>query len=91
MNNSGGLVIAFLALFGLGAVVLMAVTRQRQPPSSSYIPVAQTAQGEIVDHGSAGIATAQVMYQNEERWQLIRGPDRLIQEIVITRKVTEYG
>ncbi|GAJ05582.1 unnamed protein product, partial [marine sediment metagenome] len=32
-----------------------------------------------------------VLYENEERWELRRGPDRLIEEIIIHRTVTQDG
>jgi len=87
MNNSTGLAIALLGFLGLGAVVLIAVTARRGETgnslSSSYLPVGQPVQGEIAS--AIGIP----IYENEERWELIRGPDRLIEQIVIHRKVTQ--
>ncbi|MBA7636237.1 hypothetical protein ES703_43853 [subsurface metagenome] len=90
MNNSTGLAIALFGFLGLGAIVLMAVAAQRggmgnSPASSSYLPVGIPVQGEIVN------ATGIPVYENEERWELRRGPDRLIEEIIIHRQVTQYA
>ncbi len=90
MNNSTGVAIALFGFLSLGAIVLVAVIAQRgvmsnSPASSSYLPVGQPVQGEIVT------ATPATLYENEERTEIIRGSDRLIEEIIVHRKVTQYG
>lgn len=83
MNDNSGLIIALLAFLGLGAIAIMATTRQREEtisPDSGYLsqPVEAVA-----------TAIPVLAYENEERTKIIRGPDRLIEEIIIHRKVTQ--
>lgn len=90
MNNSTALAITLFGFLGLGAIVLMVFAGQRawtinSPASSNYLPVGQPVRGEIVS------ATGIPVYENEERTEIIRGPDRLIEEIIVHRKVTQYG
>jgi len=93
MNNNTGIVL--LALFGLTAAVAVAVAvvvavrgtgnQSAQPnqlaqPSQPIYGVALEPQAPLANP---------VLYENEERWELRRGPDRLIEEIVIHRTVTQ--
>ncbi|GAI67748.1 unnamed protein product, partial [marine sediment metagenome] len=32
-----------------------------------------------------------VLYENKEEWEIVRGPDRLIEKVVIHRMVTQNG
>ena len=87
MNNNNT-AIAFLALFGfiaaVGAVAIVVASRGigNQPAQSS-----QPIYGVALEP-QAPLANP-VLYENEERWELRRGPDRLIEEIVIHRQVTQ--
>ncbi|GAI99548.1 unnamed protein product [marine sediment metagenome] len=97
MNNNTGIV--FLALFGLiavGAVVAVVASRGmgNQPAQFDQLaqPSGQPVYGQpVYDEAIEPQAplTAGVLYQNEERWELRRGSDRLLEEIVIHRTVTQ--
>ncbi|GAI81785.1 unnamed protein product, partial [marine sediment metagenome] len=87
MNNNTGIV--FLALFGfiaVGAVVVVVASRGMGNQSAQSNQLAQPGQpvyglpvyGEPIEP-QAPLAPA-VLYQNEERWELRRGPDRMIEE-----------
>lgn len=92
MNNNTGIV--FLALFGLTAAAAVAVAiavasrgMENQSAQGCQPVYGQPVYGEVIEP-QAPLA-APVLYQNEERWELRRGPDRLIEEIVIHRTVTQ--
>ncbi|GAI93208.1 unnamed protein product [marine sediment metagenome] len=93
MNNNTAIV--FLALFGLTAATAVAVAvvvasrgMGNQSAQSGCQPVyGLPVYGEAIEP-QAPLA-AGVLYENEERWELRRGPDRLIEEIVIHRTVTQ--
>jgi len=89
-NNNAGIV--FLALFGfiaVGAVAIVVASRGmgNQPVQSDQPVYGLPVYGEAIEP-QAPLA-APVLYQNEERWELRRGPDRLIEEVVIHRTVTQ--
>ncbi|MBA7628602.1 hypothetical protein ES703_36097 [subsurface metagenome] len=95
MSNNTGIV--FLALFGLiavGAVAIVVASRgignQSAQPNQLTQPGGQPVYGQPVygEPVEPQASSAPVLYQNEERWELRRGPDRLIEEIVIHRTVT---
>lgn len=101
MNNNNT-AIAFLALFGFIAVAGVAVAvvvgsrgMGSQPAQSNQLaqPGGQPVYGCLPVYGEAIEPQAPlanpVLYENEERWELRRGPDRLIEEIVIHRTVTQ--
>lgn len=82
-SNTGPLI--FLGILGvLGIGILLA--RQGGNKSSSYHANPAARDWELVSRPSAF-----TLYENEERWELKRGSDRLIEEIVIHRKVTQNG
>ncbi|MBA7556819.1 hypothetical protein ES705_49539 [subsurface metagenome] len=88
MNNNTGIVL--LALFGfiaVGAVAVVVASRGmgNQPAPSNQL--VQPVYGVPLEP-QAPLA-APVLYENEERWELRRGPDRLIEEVVIHRTVTQ--
>ncbi|GAI67347.1 unnamed protein product [marine sediment metagenome] len=85
MNNNTGIV--FLALFGFIAVGAVAVVVASRGMGNQPAQASQSIYGEPIEP-QAPLAPA-VLYENEERWELRRGPDRLIEEIVIHRTVTQ--
>ena len=90
MNNNTA--IAFLALFGLIAVAGVAIVvasrgMGNQPAQPNQLVYGRPVYGVPIEP-QAPLA-APVLYENEERWELRRGPDRLIEEIVIHRTVTQ--
>jgi len=88
MNNNNT-AIAFLALFGLIAVAGVAIVVASRGIGNQPIQASQPIYGVPIEP-QAPLATP-VLYENEERWELRRGPDRLIEEIIVHRKVTQYG
>ncbi|MBA7599353.1 hypothetical protein ES703_06385 [subsurface metagenome] len=99
MNNNTGLV--FLALFGLTAAAAVAVavvvaSRGMGNQPAQFNQLAQPSGQPVYGQPIYGVAlepqaplAAPVLYQNEERWELRRGPDRLIEEVIIHRTVTQ--
>ncbi|GAI99950.1 unnamed protein product [marine sediment metagenome] len=83
MNNNTGIV--FLALFGLIAVagVAIVVASRRDQPTES----GQFVYGVPVEPQTA--LAVPVLYENKEEWEIVRGPDRLIEKVVIHRMVTQ--
>ncbi|GAI13530.1 unnamed protein product [marine sediment metagenome] len=85
MNNNTG--IAFLALFGLIAVgAVAAIVVASRGMGNQPAQPGQPVYGVALEPQTP--QAAPVLYENEERWELRRGPDRLIEEIVIHRTVT---
>jgi hypothetical protein len=79
MKNAGGLVV--VGILGI-AVVVFLLTRNNSKTQGSY-------QGEWHRvEPPLPLASPSALYENEERWEVKRGPDRLIEEIVVHRKVT---
>ncbi|GAI60673.1 unnamed protein product [marine sediment metagenome] len=103
MNNNTA--IAFLALFGLIAVAAVGVTavlvtrRGIATENSNQFAYAEPVYGEPVygepvygEPVEAQVPLAvPVLYQNKEEWEIVRGPDRLIEKVVIHRMVTQNG
>jgi len=85
MNNNTGIV--FLALFGLIAVAGVAIVVASRGMGNQSTQPSQRVYGVTIEP-QAPLANP-VLYENEERWELRRGPDRLIEEIVIHRTVTQ--
>ncbi|MBA7573020.1 hypothetical protein ES708_14809 [subsurface metagenome] len=88
MNNNNT-AIAFLALFGLIAVAGVAIVVASRGIGNQPAQSSQPIYG-VAPEPQTPLA-APVLYENEERWELRRGPDRLIEEIVIHRTVTQNG
>ena len=84
-NNSkaGFFILGILGLLGIAALLT------RRGANRNREPVESPTGWERVSP-SYPIASTLVT-ENEERWKLIRGPDRLIEEIIIHRKVTQNG
>jgi len=76
-----------LALFGLTAAAVAIAIIVTKRGGNQSIQASQPIYGVLVE-SQAPLATP-VLYENEERWELRRGPDRLIEEIVIHRTVTQ--
>lgn len=84
MNNSTAL--AFLALFGFIAVAAVAIVVTSRGIGNRPAQSSQLVHGVLIEPQTASIP---VLYENKEEWELIRGPDRLIEKIVIHRMVTQ--
>ncbi|GAI68458.1 unnamed protein product [marine sediment metagenome] len=85
MNNNTGIV--FLALFGLIAVAGVAIVVASRGIGKQAIQASQSIYGVPLEPQTP--LAAPVLYENEERWELRRGPDRLIEEVIIHRTVTQ--
>ena len=57
------------------------------PQAQLFTPAA--VHGEALPQ--AQLATSAALYENEETWELVRGPDRLLEKIVVHRKVWQNG
>jgi len=87
MNNNTGIVL--LALFGLTAAVAVAVAVVVASRGIGNQPAQANQPIYGVPIEPQAPLAHPVLYENEERWELRRGPDRLIEEIVIHRTVTQ--
>ena len=89
-NNSRAGPIIFLGILGIFGIAML-LTRggnKNRQLAYQYNYTKPAMDWEIV-RPSHSATPATLQYENEERWELIRGPDRLIEEIVIHRKVTQ--
>ena len=68
-------------VFGLVGVALLAA-QGRSTQASYGLPVAMPVE-------AVGPTTSATVLENEERVILVRGPDRLLEEIIIHRKVIQ--
>jgi len=60
---------------------------QSAQPYQLAQPGGQPVYGQPVEPQAPSVSP--VLYENEERWELRRGSDRLLEEIVIHRTVTQ--
>ena len=92
MGNGSGVAVIFLLLFGMAAVAVMAGSR-RQVMETEPVYTRPTRQPvrAPTSYGYAEPVRQQpaVLYENEERIQFVRGSDRLLEEIIWHRKVTQ--
>lgn len=89
-ESKGAGLFIFLAILGVGVAVLLTRRGGDKNESLSY----QHSYAEPVAGGWVRVhstAPSTTLYENKEEWELVRGPDRLIEKIVITRKVTQNG
>ena len=81
-----------MLLFGMAAVAVMAGSRAQVVETEPVYtrPTRQRAR-VTTGYGYAEPIRQQpaVLYENEERIQFVRGPDRLLEEIIWHRKVTQ--
>ena len=92
MGNGSGVAVIFLLLFGMAAVAVMAGNRgQVVETKPVYTRPARQPARTPTSYGYAEPVRQQsaVLYENEERIQFVRGPDRLLEEIIWHRKVTQ--
>ena len=104
MNDSGngyGLGLGLLLLLGIGmiGVVGIAIAVGKRSATTGLLPEATIYgkpiynqptpfQGAAIQPERAGVGRP--MFENRQELQLIRGPDRLIEKIIIDRKVVQY-
>ncbi len=97
-ESKGAGLFIFLAILGIGAAVLL--TRRggnkNESPSYQHSYAEPAVGGWVRVHPShlsitPSIAPSTTLYENKEEWELVRGPDRLIEKIVIHRMVTQNG
>jgi len=85
-NSKGGAF--FLCLLGIFGIAILLTKRGGGNKPLAYHT--EPATGWEIVHPHHAVTSAPIpIYENEERWELVRGPDRLIEEIVIHRKVTQ--
>ncbi|MBA7698132.1 hypothetical protein ES703_106807 [subsurface metagenome] len=97
-ESKGAGLFIFLAVLGIGAVVLLTRRGGNKNESLSYQHsyAEPVAGGWVRVHSSHPSITPSTippttLYENKEEWELVRGPDRLIEKIVIHRMVTQNG
>lgn len=82
-SNKGPLIfLGILGIFGIAAILLTRASPPRQ---------ATAATATEWERASPAVPPPQVLYQNKEEWEIVRGADRLIEKIVIHRSVTQDG
>lgn len=79
-NSSAGPLIFFgiLAIFGI--ILLQRQSSPTKATNDEWYPIHRGHQ-----------ATPATIYKNKEEWEVVRGPDRLIEKIVVHRTVTQNG
>lgn len=80
----------FLGIIGIvGIAALLTRRGERSPSPQRNYAREHTATGWEIVRPSRVASTP--VYENKEEWEIVRGPDRLIEKVVIHRKVTENG
>ncbi|MBA7586336.1 hypothetical protein ES708_28334 [subsurface metagenome] len=89
MNNNTA--IAFLALFGFIAVAAagVAIVATSRGIGNQPAQASQSIYGVPVEPQTP--LAVPVLYENKEEWEIVRGPDRLVEKVVIHRMVTQNG
>ena len=87
MNNNTA--IAFLALFSFIAVAGVAIAVASRGIGNQPAQASQSIYGVPVEPQTP--LAVPVLYENKEEWEIVRGPDRLVEKVVIHRMVTQNG
>ena len=99
MENKGGLVLGLLALVGLAVLIVsqrsQSRPRYRWPQETGWTLVrpGEMSVGSPTpppQPPAEGHTTPRVVYENEQTITLKRGPDRLLEEMIIHRKVITH-
>lgn len=83
-DSNAGLLFLLFAGIAIGAIIL---ATRHSTPDETYTP----SEWHKIQPESPKPPINGVLYENEERVEFKRGPDRLVEEIIIHRKVTQDG
>ena len=91
MDDGGKVAFVLILFLGLAAVAIAASKRPVVENQPAYSRANNYPASGPSGHGYAEPVRAEsaILYENEERIQFVRGPDRLLEEIIWHRKVTQ--
>jgi hypothetical protein len=96
-NNNSKVFFAFAAVIGIGALIY-ALTRKNDQPSQQIAPVQRNwvkaeniGPEEYLIQPPPVSQEPRVLYQNEERIEIVRNVEGHISELVVHRRVTADG
>jgi len=96
--DKGGLGLGLLLLLGMAGLAGIGIavalttrvgTASRNYYSQSDLPVAQAINEPPQPRVETGIIGRPV-FANKQEWQFVRGSDRLIEKIIVTRELIKY-
>lgn len=87
-NNSPAGLFIFLGIIGIGLFIATRHNSHAKPHTSTNWELVSPGLNTISRHNES---KTNVMMENEERTEYIRGEDGLIKEKIVHRKVIQYG